>query len=767
MTSFNRNETPLATPRDVANKSSKGALVEAIRMALAIESVAVRRNTQSFNRGRYLATADIVDYEALKDRARAIKENAIEHLPDLLNQLEKSVTAKGGHFYIATDAADASRYILRVCQDHRAVLVVKSKSITSEEIKLNPVLEKMGIEVAETDLAEFILQVADEQPSHIVAPAIHYTRERISELFRRVFATNLPLETGEDLTRFARDRLREKFFRADVGITGANFIAADSGTLVLVESEANIRLVTMAPPVHIAIAGIEKVVPTRADFGPFIELLAASATGQPMTSYTSVISPPSDIPSFSFEGREKKQREFYLVLVDNGRFRMRQDSDLREALYCIRCSACLNSCANFQAVGGHAFGGETYSGGIGGSWEAGTGRLQNARFSDLCTGCSRCVPQCPVRIDIPWLNIVLRDRLNQTEAKESLAFVYDGLMPTAAHDKKAPLQKQFFGNYHFFAKWGSRFAPFSNWANQFGVSRILLEKLVGLDRRSQPPPFASKPLVKLYRDRQKQGAIQRQSVQVTPPRGKVLLVADVFTNYGYPSRGIAAIEVLEAVGINVALSAVLPDGRDALSQGMIATATERAIKMAAMLAKYIEEGRDVVVIEPSVHALFRLDYEHLLADRTLFEKLREHTYDPVEYLQKFLQERGLAPRDFFRAERFPHAKELFFHSHCQQKTIGSARQTEALLRAVGFDVVTSEVECCGMAGSFGYKKQFYEVSRTVGQDLLTQIRTADEKGAQRTLVASGISCYEQIHNGVGRPVFHPMEVLAAAIALQS
>jgi len=251
--------------------------------------------------------------------------------------------------------------------------------MTSEEIGLNRALESAGIEVAETDLAEFILQAADEQPSHVIAPAIHYSRERITALFRRVFRTDLPLETGEELTRFARERLREKFLAADVGITGANFVVADSGTLVLVESEANIRMTVMMPPIHIAIAGVEKVIPTRADLAPFIELLAASATGQPMSSYTSIISPPLSTPVLS-DDEGVRRREFHLVLVDNGRARMRDDPVLREALYCIRCSACLNSCANFQAVGGHAFGGETYSGGIGGSWEAGTRSLLNARF---------------------------------------------------------------------------------------------------------------------------------------------------------------------------------------------------------------------------------------------------------------------------------------------------------------------------------------------------------------------------------------------------
>ena len=298
---------------------------------------------------------------------------------------------------------------------HEVKLVVKGKSITSEETRLNHSLEAVGIKVAESDLAEFILQVADEQPSHIIAPALHYSRERITALFKRKFQTDLPLDTGEELTRFAREILRQQFIAADAGISGANLIAADSGSLMLVESEGNIRMTTTLPPLHIAIAGIEKVVPSRTDFQPFIELLPASATGQPLTSYVSILRPPLPAPPFAAPGKSAKPREFHLVLIDNGRSTMREDPVLHEALYCIRCSACLNVCANFETVGGHAFGGETYSGGIGGSWEAGTGKLMNARFSELCTGCSRCIPQCPVRIDIPWLNQNLRQRMNQAD----------------------------------------------------------------------------------------------------------------------------------------------------------------------------------------------------------------------------------------------------------------------------------------------------------------------------------------------------------------
>ena len=349
-------------PRDVANKSDRDHLLRAIRMALDIESPALRHNTQTFNRNRYKTTAALPDYDALKDQVRAIKEKSIANLPELLQTLKGAVHGRGGHVFVAATAEDACRHIVDLCRWRAIKLVVKGKTITSEEIHLNRALEADGIEVAESDLAEFILQVANEQPSHFVAPALHYSRERITALFRRKFKTDLPLDTGELLTKFAREKLREKFLYADAGITGANLIAADTGTLMLVESEGNIRMSSTLPPLHIAIAGVEKVIPTRREMAPFVELLAASATGQSLSAYTSFLSPPLTDPSFALPGKANKPREFYLVLIDNGRFRMRDDPVFREALYCIRCGACLNSCANFQTVGGHAFGGEAYSG---------------------------------------------------------------------------------------------------------------------------------------------------------------------------------------------------------------------------------------------------------------------------------------------------------------------------------------------------------------------------------------------------------------------
>ena len=748
------------SPRQVANKRDKKALLDAIRMTLAVQSPAVRHNTQTFNRNRYAATALLADYNQLKDRARQIKENAIANLPALLQQLEASVRANGGHFYLAKTAADANQYIRDVLLRHQVRLVVKGKSITSEETRLNHTLQAAGMTVAETDLAEFILQVADEQPSHIIAPALHYSRERITALFKRKFTTDLPLDTGEELTKFAREKLREQFIAADAGISGANLIAADSGSLMLVESEGNIRMTTTLPPLHIAIAGIEKVVPSRRDFGTFLELLPRSATGQPLTSYVSILHPPLKAPSFAAPGKPLKPREFHLVLIDNGRSRMREDPVLHEALYCIRCSACLNSCANFETVGGHAFGGETYSGGIGGSWEAGTGTLFNARFSELCTGCSRCMPQCPVRIDIPWLNENLRQRMNLEQPASAAKSTFGAATGSAAEERRAPLQKQFFANYHVLAKRATRFSSLANAVTRVPLTRRLMESIVGLDRRRKLPAFPARTWERSYREQ-----ADHSASKVKPGLAPVLMLADVFTNYGSPERGMAAIRVLREAGLNIELSPSLADGRAALSQGMIATARGQANRLAQMLLPYVEKGTTICVLEPSVLAMLLSDYAHLLDETTWSKFAQGQFFEPMQLLWSTTQEMANQPAlsKIFPAGRSPHGTRVFYHAQCQQRSCDAAQPTIDALRACGFDVVTSSVECCGMAGSFGYKHEYYELSMAVGEDLFAQVRLAEQDGGPRTLVASGTSCHEQLWAGLGREVMHPAELLVSTL----
>jgi Fe-S oxidoreductase len=276
-----------------------------------------------------------------------------------------------------------------------------------------------------------------------------------------------------------------------------------------------------------------------------------------------------------------------------------------------------------------------------------------------------------------------------------------------------------------------------------------MERLFGVDRRRELPPFASRTL-----------AGSPPGIQTAPSgkqRGRVALFPDIFTNYGSPQRGVATLKVLQSLGIDVVLTDVSADGRASLSQGLIQTASEQAQRTSKLLLKYIRDGRDIVVVEPSALAMFRLDNRHFL-ERAVFEEIRDHSFEVIEYVWRMLQERHLNAEDLFPATGHPLGTRLFYHSHCQQKTIGAAAATESLLRAAGFDVVTSNVECCGMAGSFGYKKEFYELSMAVGEDLFNQVLAAETDGP-RTLVATGTSCHEQLHAGLNRKVFHPMEIL--------
>ncbi|MBV0903025.1 LUD domain-containing protein [Haloarcula salina] len=723
--------------------SDRRSKADRIRHVLEAEGDAVAANTQGFNAGRYESVADLEAYEDLKSEARAIKKDAIERLPELIDELEAAVEANGGTVYIADDAADANAYVREVVADRDADRVVKSKSMTSEEIELNEALAA-DCDVVETDLGEWVLQLAEEAPSHIVAPAIHKSREAIADLFNERFDPDEELETAEELTMFAREKLGEQIADADVGVTGANFLTADSGTMALVTSEGNARKTVAATDTHVAVAGVEKVIPSVEELAPFVELIGRSGTGQDITSYVSLLTPPVDSPTLDFQSDETgpaADRDFHLVLIDNGRLAMREDDQLRETLYCIRCSACSNSCANFQQVGGHAFGGETYSGGIATGWEAGIEGLDTAaEFNDLCTGCTRCVNACPVEIDIPWINTVVRDRVNLGEDAE-LDWLVDGLTPDEEPAGLDP-QKRLFGNFATLAKLGSATAPLSNWLADTGVSRRLMERFVGIDRRRDLPAFASETF--------RQWADGRPTV--ADPEREVVLFPDLYTNHVQVERGKAAVRALEALDVAVRVPDVPASGRAPLSQGMIETARRHAEAVADGLLDHVEAGRDVVVIEPSDHALFQREYERLLdADR--YRALADDSYELFEYVYGLLANGAsgdaLASGD---------GRRLAYHSHCQQRTLGVERYTEAVLDDLGFDVVTSDVECCGMAGSFGYKQEYYDVSVAVGEELTAQF-TAD--GVEdRAVVASGTSCLDQLDDLLERPSKHPIELVA-------
>jgi L-lactate dehydrogenase complex protein LldF len=385
----------------------KTPFVERARRALHYQFLQQALNTATtrFMTLRREAFSLFPEAEALRERGRQIKEATLQKLDFYLERLTDNVERLGGHVHWAATGDEAREIILRLARDHGVKLVVKSKSMATEEIELNEALEHAGITPVETDLGEYIIQLAREKPSHIIAPAIHKTKGQVAELFSREFKRQLAADP-EVLTRVARVELREKFLKADMGITGANFAIADTGTIILVTNEGNGRLVTTLPRLHVALMGMEKVIPSMTDLMVFLSLLPRSATGQKLSSYVTFIRGPRR------PGEMDGAEEFHLVLMDNGRSSQLAGT-LREALYCLRCGACLNVCPVYRQIGGHAYG-YTYSGPIGILLTAmlhGNHAVKGlAHASSLCGACQEA---CPVKIDIPRMLIELRDPLDR------------------------------------------------------------------------------------------------------------------------------------------------------------------------------------------------------------------------------------------------------------------------------------------------------------------------------------------------------------------
>lgn len=361
------------------------------------------------------ALAQTDDPDALREHARAVKAHTLAHLDEYLLRFEREVVARGGTVHWAATPDDARRIITKIAADSGATRVVKSKSMVSEEIALNEALEHAGATVVETDLGEYIIQLAGERPSHVIAPAIHKSKEDVGHLFADKLG--LPYTTDvEVLTRTARERLRQEFASADLGVSGANFLVADTGTVVIVENEGNARLTTSAPRTHVVLAGIEKVVPSIADLAVFLTLLPRSATGQLFTSYASLITGPKR------EGEIDGPDALHVVLLDNGRTSMLARPELRETLQCIRCGACQNVCPVYRHIGGHAYG-SVYGGPIGAlvspHLEAATTSPDLPFASSLCGACAAV---CPVKIDLPGVLVRLRNAaMDGTLRTEALA----------------------------------------------------------------------------------------------------------------------------------------------------------------------------------------------------------------------------------------------------------------------------------------------------------------------------------------------------------
>jgi len=378
------------------NQSPRDFLA-ASKAALADESLktALGRLKTHFGANRALAIERFGgDWEELREQGRAIRDFALTHLDTLLEQFERAVTARGGKVHWARDAKEAREVILGILKEVGAKTVTKGKSMVSEEIALNPFLEANGLIPVETDLGEYIIQLRNEPPSHIIAPAFHLHKEQVAQTFREAHTALDPkrnLDERQALVGEARQLLRAQFEAADAGITGANFLTAEEGAAIIVTNEGNGDLTRLLPKTHIVLTGIEKVCADLNDAAVLLRLLTRSATGQDISSYVSVMLGPSDGDG---------PKNFHVVLVDNGRSRL-IGGEAEEVLRCIRCSACLNHCPIYGAVGGHAYG-ATYPGPIGAALNPGMmGVEQAAHHANASTFCGRCAEVCPVKIPLP------------------------------------------------------------------------------------------------------------------------------------------------------------------------------------------------------------------------------------------------------------------------------------------------------------------------------------------------------------------------------
>jgi L-lactate dehydrogenase complex protein LldF len=663
------------------------------------------------NRANLLAKEPQLDMHAIKESNRALKTAAVANT-GLVGEFSENVRKNGGKVFLAKTGEDAMRYVEELSKRVGAKLIVKAKSLTSDEIEFTHVLDKAGIRSVETDLGELIIQTAGETPVHLVMPAAHKSVEEIAQLVSKAVGRQVPPEDQAILTS-VRAYLRELFLTADIGVSGANVGVAETGSIVIETNEGNGRLVTSLPKVHLVIIGMEKIVPRWEDATYLVKGHSASATGQNMTVYVSVITQHGPIVGSS-EGRE-----YHVIILDNGRSRMRDDPWFSDALNCIRCGACMNVCPTYGIAGGHTFG-YIYPGPIGIPWTAEVHGLDNATFAHLCISCGLCKEICPVDINIPMMIA----KVKEEEVQENGQLVVN----------------DFFMASETLAKLASATAPVSNWLLRRGATRAMMQSLVGVDRRRTLPAFSRRRLR------------SRLAPLGTGPgqAGKVVFFPDVYADYNDPELGVRAVKILLALGYKVEVPKLRWSGMPYISYGNIAKATAVAKENLETLKEYLDQGYSVVSTEPTAVYMLREVYPTLVPGEVA-ERSREASFPFFGFVQGRLADLGLRPA-------FSTAEAIGFHIPCHERSVSGGRPAIDFLAAAGYRVqVVENGTCCGMAGTFGMKHGDlgYNLSMEVGDHLF---RLLKESG--RKLVATESSvCSMQISDGLGVKVVHPLHAV--------
>ena len=669
-----------------------------------------------------------IDFEELRGRIAERKAYAVDHLQELCDLFQKNAEAKGAKVFRSNDPARVREYILQVARDNNVRTVVKSKSMASEEIHLNSYLEKAGLQVKETDLGEWIIQLAGQTPSHMVMPAIHMTKEEVSDLFSKEVDERLSTDIPR-LVKVARDELRGKFLEADMGISGANIAVAETGSILTVTNEGNARLVTTLPKVHVAIIGIEKIVATFADIAPILKALPRSATAQMLTSYVTIIT--GQTPN-----TDGSRKELHIVLMDNKRTEMAADPMFKEALQCIRCASCLNICPIFRLVGGHVFG-KVYTGGIGTILTAWHDNLKSSEdIQGLCIQCGACKDVCPSKIDIPGLILEIRRRLVKNEG---LPILHKSIYAVVNNRRL----------FHTMLRAASVAGkPFSKGSKFIRHLPMFLADLT--DGRSLPA-IAAKPLRDTIKKIRQPAGLKERAV----------FYAGCLIDFAYPEMGEALVKILNKGGIEV----VFPDDQTCCgAPARYSGAYEVAAKNAADNIEALLAERADYVVSACPTCTVALDHEFIatfqsLGQSTNMARARELAAKVIDFstlVKKLVDEGRLTLKEGETLGK------ITYHDSCHLKrTMHAEKPPRELLEKAGYEL-TEMFECdicCGMGGSYSLKLP--EVSAPILQRKLKNIK---DTGAP-VVAMDCPGCVMQIRGGMdqdGAPVQvrHTVELLA-------
>ena len=617
------------------------------------------------------------DFPALREKIRSIKSYAADNLEDLARSFSEKAAQRGAIVYRAETGAQAREYIVSLALERGVKTVVKSKSMASEEIHLNSALSGAGLDVAETDLGEWIIQLSGQRPSHMVMPAIHMTRGEVAGVFTEETGEAVPADIPY-MVKLARERLRRKFLAAEMGISGANIAVAETGTVVMVTNEGNGRLTTTLPPLHVVLVGLEKLVAGLSDTVPILEALPKSATGQKITSYVTMLTGPAGAVDAS---GNPVQKEMHIVILDNGRTKMRDDPVFKEALQCVRCASCLNVCPVFQLVGGHVFG-HTYTGGIGTILTAFfDGLEESADIQSLCIGCERCKEFCPGGIDIPRLIGELRAR--QTREK-GLPLSQRVLLKTVLPSRKM---------FHGLLRAASRVQK--PLLSGEGTIRHLPFILSGNGGDLKLPPIAGAPL----RDLLKEGRLNKAGAAAA--KGVVGIFAGCLVDFVYPGIGLSMVKVLEKMGYRV----IFPQGQTCCGYPARQMGAPEVIEgIARQNLEALGETPADFIITPCptcTHALKNIYPEILHKDKSFGPgavEMSGRVHDFAEFVCRQAEENGLTLK--------PLKQKLTYHDSCHLKrSLGIDAEPRELIKKAGADLVEMKDAdlCCGFGGSYFMK----------------------------------------------------------------